>query len=86
MDNTAYFMGKVMEVCKKDYIPSFKDYLMVRDQTTGVIVKHYKSKSGQKIEVTDVGGTRAERRKWLRLMDGVDLVIYMTQSVLINLF
>ena len=83
MDNTPYFLDKILEIIpkeeEKEYEASFEDLLRIYDSTTGIIVKRFRSATefGEyQLEVTDVGGARAERRKWFRLFDNVSCVIY----------
>eukprot|EP01083_Nonionella_stella_P005145 14948_1 len=86
MDNTPYFLDKVLEMVHNPktndapYKCTFNDYVRVRDQTTGIIVKDFYAKTefGEyKFSVTDVGGQRAERRKWMRLFDNISVVVYI---------
>jgi len=80
MDNTPYFMKKVAEIAKDDYVPSFEDYVRVRHRTTGIIHSQFDiTYDGTPwiIRVTDVGGQRTERRKWIACFAGVHAVIYV---------
>lgn len=79
MDNTPYYLDDPARFIQDDYTPSYEDYLKYRDQTTGIVVTNYEINDEMKVQVTDAGGTRAERRKWLKLFDNIHLVIYMTQ-------
>lgn len=79
MDNTPYYLDNPAHFIQEDYTPSYKEYLMYRDQTTGCILKKYEINDDISMQVTDLGGIRAERRKWNRFFPGNDLIIYMTQ-------
>jgi len=80
MDNTPYFLNKVKEIACDGYCVTFDDYVRLRDQTTGIIHKKFlvKTQHGNyKFNVTDVGGQRSERRKWIKLFDNVNVVVYI---------
>jgi len=80
MDNTPYFLNKVQDIANDGYIVTFDDYVRLRDQTTGIIHKKFlvKTEHGNyKFNVTDVGGQRSERRKWIKLFDNVNVVVYI---------
>ena len=88
MDNTPYFFEKILDIKSSkeeeekhgEWQATFDDFVRVRDQTTGIVVKHFRAQTefGEyKFEVTDVGGQRAERRKWMRLFDNISVVVYI---------
>eukprot|EP01083_Nonionella_stella_P288034 980375_1 len=83
MDNTPYFFDKIIDIVveqRQNYLPTFDDFVRVRDQTTGIIVKDFLAQTefGEyKFSVTDVGGQRSERRKWMRLFDNIFVVVYI---------
>ena len=88
MDNTPYFFDKILEIVPSteeeskngEFVATFADYTRVWDQTTGIVPKHFtvETEFGEyQMEFTDVGGRRAERRKWTRLFDNVSAVIYV---------
>eukprot|EP00485_Elphidium_margaritaceum_P012172 CAMPEP_0202706766 /NCGR_PEP_ID=MMETSP1385-20130828/19142_1 /ASSEMBLY_ACC=CAM_ASM_000861 /TAXON_ID=933848 /ORGANISM="Elphidium margaritaceum" /LENGTH=447 /DNA_ID=CAMNT_0049365309 /DNA_START=36 /DNA_END=1379 /DNA_ORIENTATION=+ len=87
MDNTPYFFDKILDIVPdaKDattasYRASFDDFVRVRDCTTGIIVKAFRAQTDYgeyMFEVTDVGGQRAERRKWMRLFDNISVCLYI---------
>ena len=49
---------------------------MVRYRTTGVIEKKFEI-DGHRIWVFDVGGQKAERKKWINCFNDTDIVIFM---------
>lgn len=59
-----------------DWIPSDKDILRSRVRTTGVSNTSFKTKQAE-VLITDVGGQRCERKKWMKLFSGVNCVIYL---------
>eukprot|EP01084_Bolivina_argentea_P197384 338279_1 len=75
-DNMEYFFNKIDACFEWNYAPSSDDVLKCRIRTTGLIHAYYKEK---KIEftITDVGGQRNERRKWIHGFEGVTAVIYV---------
>eukprot|EP01084_Bolivina_argentea_P042776 78855_1 len=80
MDNTPWFMNRVEQYANNNYIPSFDDYVRIRDCTTGVIHSEFSVNHGNRcwlFKIIDVGGQRAERRKWLHVFSGIDVVIYV---------
>eukprot|EP00484_Ammonia_sp_Unknown_P000019 CAMPEP_0197021762 /NCGR_PEP_ID=MMETSP1384-20130603/2691_1 /TAXON_ID=29189 /ORGANISM="Ammonia sp." /LENGTH=481 /DNA_ID=CAMNT_0042449667 /DNA_START=55 /DNA_END=1500 /DNA_ORIENTATION=+ len=80
MDNTPWFLDKVEEIARSDWTVTFDDFVRLRDHTTGVVHKKFlvQTEHGNyKFDVTDVGGQRSERRKWLKLFDNVDVVVYI---------
>jgi GTPase SAR1 family protein len=61
---------------KEDFTPSVDDILRAKLKTTGVIETEF-SFHGNDFALIDVGGQRAERRKWLQCFDVVQCVIYI---------
>ena len=89
MDNSPYFFQKISKIkpSNGDYDASFADFVRVWDQTTGIVVKQFRVETeyGQyNFEVTDVGGRRAERRKWMRIFDDISVVIYVMSLAAYN--
>jgi len=80
MDNTPYFLDNVQHFANPNCIVTFDDFVRIRDQTTGIIQTEFFVENGRNkwlFKITDVGGQRAERRKWLHVFAGVDVVIYV---------
>mmetsp|Transcript_10136 Transcript_10136/g.12193 ORF Transcript_10136/g.12193 Transcript_10136/m.12193 type:complete len:361 (+) Transcript_10136:333-1415(+) len=59
-----------------DWLPDNEDMLTVRVKTTGVIDRKFKLDDAT-ISIIDVGGQRSERKKWLRLFNGVTGLIFV---------
>ena len=76
VENTDYFLDKVVTVMNPNYQPSMEDILNARMQTTGIVDRHYEIQS-HLFNIFDVGGQRNERRKWLGLFDRVQLLIFV---------
>lgn len=75
-DSFKYFMGKINEIQKDDYLPSVEDILNVRTRTTGIVQETFLIKEHPFLFV-DVGGQRNERRKWFHAFDNVTAVIFV---------
>eukprot|EP00769_Ergobibamus_cyprinoides_P003934 gnl/Ergobibamus_cyprinoides/544.p1 GENE.gnl/Ergobibamus_cyprinoides/544~~gnl/Ergobibamus_cyprinoides/544.p1 ORF type:complete len:241 (-),score=59.81 gnl/Ergobibamus_cyprinoides/544:54-776(-) len=75
-DSTPFFMERLTEICKPDYVPSQQDVLRARVRTTGIIENHF-SVDGYDFRIIDVGGQRNERRKWIHVFDGVDCLLFV---------
>ena len=59
-DSLEYFMNKVDEVFKNDYLPSKEDMILVDVRTTGILEKYCEYKLN-KFKFMDTGGQRSER-------------------------
>ncbi|ETO11207.1 GTP-binding regulatory protein alpha chain - starfish, partial [Reticulomyxa filosa] len=62
------------------YVPHWEDYLRIRDQTTGVLTYDIPTRIQNRtwtVRLTDVGGQRSERKKWIKVFNGVNVVIYV---------
>ncbi|ETO29335.1 trimeric G-protein alpha o subunit [Reticulomyxa filosa] len=80
-DNVPYFLDKVREIGTRGYVPSFEDYIRFRMRTTGYTSERFVTELKDKkfwLELTDVGGQRAERKKWLYLdTSSVNAILYI---------
>ncbi|XBI23134.1 hypothetical protein VPH35_064067 [Triticum aestivum] len=64
--------------CNKELIcsmPSSEDVLHARVRTNGVVEIQLDKIGGEVYRLYDVGGQRSERRKWIHLFEGVNVVI-----------
>jgi len=83
MDNAPYFFANIDRIANPNYVTNFEDYVRVRHRTTGIIESEFDvvvenaSNNGWKFKVTDVGGQRTERRKWLRCFTDIHAIIYV---------
>mmetsp|Transcript_37009 Transcript_37009/g.60888 ORF Transcript_37009/g.60888 Transcript_37009/m.60888 type:complete len:359 (-) Transcript_37009:248-1324(-) len=75
-DSTGYFFDEIKRISAPNYIPSFEDVLFCRHRTTGVVDKIFVIK-GTQLRVFDVGGQRAERKKWIHCFEHVTGVIFV---------
>lgn len=71
----SYF-NKVEAIGHPTYVPSEEDYLKSRVRTSGIIENTF---TIDKLEwiISDVGGQRNERRKWIHCFDKVNAVIFV---------
>mmetsp|Transcript_8208 Transcript_8208/g.9414 ORF Transcript_8208/g.9414 Transcript_8208/m.9414 type:complete len:373 (+) Transcript_8208:242-1360(+) len=79
MDSWEYFLDKVVQFPVwggENWLPNDEDILMARVRTTGVVQKTFSIDSA-KFQIIDVGGQRSERRKWMRLFQGVTGLIFV---------
>jgi guanine nucleotide-binding protein subunit alpha len=60
----------------KDYIPSDQDILRARLRTTGITETIFET-GPLTYRMFDVGGQRSERKKWIRVFDGVNVVLFL---------
>jgi len=74
-DTAAFFFQSLGDICVKDYIPSIEDILKARQKTTGIIETDFLLGKFQ-FGLTDVGGQRSERRKWIHCFDDVTAIIF----------
>eukprot|EP01084_Bolivina_argentea_P312408 540859_1 len=87
MNNTAYFLDKILEIVNKenDYNPSFDDMCRIRDQktlNTGFGQKRVLAQTKMfgecQLTITNIGGQRSERKKWINMMkDDFDMIWFI---------
>jgi hypothetical protein len=75
-DSHASFLKDVKRIASQRFIPTEDDVLKARVRTTQVVLERYNI-DGVDFEVCDVGGQRAERRKWLGCFTEVTAVIFV---------
>jgi len=77
IDCCEFFLSNLDDILKTDFIPSDDHILRARYKTTGIIEIDFEI-----VHVTykliDVGGQRAERRKWINVFDIVSAVLFVT--------
>ncbi|WKY10035.1 hypothetical protein Q1695_002412 [Nippostrongylus brasiliensis] len=76
-EHSKYFLEALDRIRQQDYLPSLEDILKSRVSTSGVIqftflIKHFT------FRVFDVGGQKAQRRKWIHIFDDVHAVLFIT--------
>ncbi|CAB3398277.1 unnamed protein product [Caenorhabditis bovis] len=76
-DSTIYFLKNFQRIIAPDYIPTEEDILKSRVPTSGVVQYKIVLKNFN-FRIFDVGGQRAQRRKWLHVFDDVHAVLFIT--------
>eukprot|EP01083_Nonionella_stella_P071458 191950_1 len=76
-DNMDYFYDKIDDIMTMNYIPTQQDMLRVRVRTTGITEFSYEMKENM-FTVSDVGGQRNERKKWMHSFEDVAAVLFVT--------
>eukprot|EP01099_Mayorella_cantabrigiensis_P000210 TRINITY_DN1091_c0_g1_i1.p1 TRINITY_DN1091_c0_g1~~TRINITY_DN1091_c0_g1_i1.p1 ORF type:complete len:377 (+),score=102.30 TRINITY_DN1091_c0_g1_i1:90-1133(+) len=74
-DNAKYCLDNIDRIAEPDYVPTQVDVLHTRVRTTGVIEISFQL-GNRKVRLVDVGGQRAERRKWMGCFDEVTAVLF----------
>jgi len=72
----SYFFDNVARFAESSWLPSTDDILRAKLKTTGISETTF-SEKGTDFVLTDVGGQRSERRKWLHCFDDVTNIIYL---------
>jgi len=75
-DSLEYYLGRLAELCSRDYRPSDEDILRASVRTTG-IVEHVFDVDALSFKFLDVGGQRSERRKWIQCFDSVTAILFI---------
>lgn len=75
-DSHATFLDDVKRISSQSFIPNDDDVLKARVRTTQVTLERYTIEKTN-FEVCDVGGQRAERRKWINCFTDVSAVIFV---------
>jgi GTPase SAR1 family protein len=75
-DSANYYFDDIKRVGAEDYLPSEQDVLRSRIRTTGIIEQEY-CIEGETFKIFDVGGQRAERKKWIHCFESVTAVLFV---------
>eukprot|EP00299_Pterocystis_sp_00344_P015837 c7925_g1_i3.p1 GENE.c7925_g1_i3~~c7925_g1_i3.p1 ORF type:complete len:588 (-),score=117.15 c7925_g1_i3:62-1825(-) len=76
MDSISYFMSEIGRIGQLNFNADNQDIVMSRVRTTGITEMQFQFGKAA-FRITDVGGQRSERRKWLHLFDHVQAVIFV---------
>ncbi|KAH8834412.1 G-protein complex alpha subunit GpaA/FadA [Flagelloscypha sp. PMI_526] len=75
-DTARYFFDSLDRISAPNYTPTDQDILRSYLKTTGITQTTFLV--GKSVwEIHDVGGTRAERKKWIHCFDNVDAIIFV---------
>ena len=75
-DSAKYFLEKVAEVARKNYVPTEDDILRARVRTTGIVEYKFTIDKND-FRMYDVGGQRSARKKWIHCFEKVTSVIFV---------
>lgn len=75
-DSTDYFLDRLDDIGRPDYIPSEQDVLRSRVRTTGIVENAFEIE-GNTFKLFDVGGQRNERKKWIHCFSEVTAVLFV---------
>lgn len=70
-----YFMNELDRIAALDYLPTDLDIFHSRSRTTGILEMTFTYK-GTDLVLTDVGGQRSERKKWIHCFQDVTCVLF----------
>jgi len=76
IDSARYFYENLDRISSNDYKPTVDDVLHSRQMTTGISEIEWTFKD-LAFKMTDVGGQRNHRSKWIHCFDGVTAVIFV---------
>jgi GTPase SAR1 family protein len=74
-DTADYFFQNVARISNSDYVPTHEDILRARVRSTGIEEAQFTFEQ-LTFTVVDVGGQRAERRKWIYCFENVRVVLF----------
>ncbi|MEN2495779.1 MAG: hypothetical protein MHMPM18_000369 [Marteilia pararefringens] len=75
-DSASYFFDNFQRISGPKYVPSVDDIIRSRVKTVGVYEIEFVYKSFR-FQLTDVGGQKSERRKWLYCFQDCDMVLFV---------
>lgn len=75
-DSAKYYLDSLERIQKDSYLPTVDDILRVRAATSG-IQEYTFYFDDIKIKMVDVGGQKAERRKWINSFDNVTSIMFL---------
>lgn len=70
-------IDNLKKIQHKDYTVDQNDFLCTRIKTTGIISFRFLYESKVEFQITDVGGQRSERRKWVNAFKETHCVVYI---------
>ena len=75
LDSAQYFFDELDRFGRPDFMPTTLDILHARTKTTGITRTSFRS-GILRIDLFDVGGQRAERKKWVQVFENATTVIF----------
>lgn len=76
IDSHKEFLDDLDRIASPSYVPTPSDILLARVKTKYVVTEKYRI-DGTDYEITDVGGQRSDRGKWIHYFDDRDAVIFV---------
>eukprot|EP01123_Difflugia_compressa_P014316 TRINITY_DN727_c0_g1_i1.p1 TRINITY_DN727_c0_g1~~TRINITY_DN727_c0_g1_i1.p1 ORF type:complete len:373 (-),score=73.31 TRINITY_DN727_c0_g1_i1:184-1302(-) len=76
LDSAPYWYKNIERVLTEDYQPSIKDIIKSRTKTTGVQEIVFEI-DGHRFKLTDVGGQRSERKKWIACFQNLTAILFV---------
>lgn len=76
IDSSKYYFDNIDRLMQADYIPTEQDVLRSRVATTGITETAFNVEN-YVFRVTDVGGQRSERKKWISCFQDVTALIFV---------
>ena len=83
-DSALYFFTNFHRFLSLDFLPTNEDIIRMRQSTTGV-VEITVPYGGRSLRLIDVGGQRAERRKWINCFEDVTSILFIASLAGYNL-
>eukprot|EP00112_Aurelia_sp_Birch-Aquarium-sp1_P000566 Seg1054.4 transcript_id=Seg1054.4/GoldUCD/mRNA.D3Y31 product="Guanine nucleotide-binding protein G" protein_id=Seg1054.4/GoldUCD/D3Y31 len=80
IDSAQYFLERVTEIRRPEYLPTDQDILRCRILTTEITEMRFTvGKPGKRVDfhMFDVGGQRDQRRKWIQCFNDVTAIIFV---------
>jgi GTPase SAR1 family protein len=76
LDSARYWYKHIDRILTEDYIPTVKDIIKSRTKTTGISDIIFEI-DGYKFKLTDVGGQRSERKKWISCFQNLTAILFV---------
>ncbi|XP_017835434.1 guanine nucleotide-binding protein G(q) subunit alpha-like [Drosophila busckii] len=76
LDSAKYYLDDLERISGPDYLPVDQDILRSRFPTTGLVEHTFEFKQNI-FRMTDVGGQRCERKKWIHCFDNIASMIFL---------
>jgi GTPase SAR1 family protein len=75
-DSAHYWYKHIDRILREDYKPTVKDIIKSRTKTTGISDIAFEI-DGYKFKLTDVGGQRSERKKWISCFQNLTAILFV---------
>jgi len=75
-DSADFFLNKIDELAKPNFLTSDQDVVRCRARTTGIVENEFVIDKNR-FKLVDVGGQRNERKKWIHCFENVTCVLYV---------